>query len=179
MDNAATPSDLIAQRVRDLRKARGMTAADLAKRCAEAGMPRLTAQALYKLEGQRSKRTPRPITVDELLVLAYALDIAPAYLVSGLDDATMIPVTPALSVSALEVRNWMLGMQVLEGGDEELYAANVPTNARGVFSRDVDEAIASLDELRQELVMRRDFIKKMRARREEFGLIIPPELGKG
>jgi transcriptional regulator with XRE-family HTH domain len=81
-DDGATASDLIAQRIRELRNARGMTVADLAARCEAAGMPKLTAQALYKLEGQRNAldRPPRPVTVDELLVLARALGVTPAEL---------------------------------------------------------------------------------------------------
>ena len=83
MDNERTASDQVAKRVRELRKARGMTTADLAEGCAAAGMPRLTAQVLYKLEGQRAKRTPRPVTVDELLVLARALDVPLSELLLG------------------------------------------------------------------------------------------------
>src|SRR5579875_1366589 len=106
MDSEQTPSDLVALRVRVLREGRGMTVRELAARCAELGMARLTAQALYKLEGQRSAqdRRPRPVTVDELLVLACALDIAPVHLIAGLDDDGDVPVTPGRSVSAREAR---------------------------------------------------------------------------
>lgn len=82
MDNAKTPSDLVAQRIRELRKGR-MTAAELAARCAEEGMPGITAQVIYKLEGQRTKRTPRPVSVDELLVFARALDVPVSELLIG------------------------------------------------------------------------------------------------
>jgi len=77
-------SDLVAERVRKLRKERGLTAAELAARCAEAGMPQLTTQVIYKLEGQRTNRAPRPVTVDEVLVLADALTVPPAVLVPEL-----------------------------------------------------------------------------------------------
>jgi transcriptional regulator with XRE-family HTH domain len=75
-------SDRVAERIRTLRMDRGLTAADLAERCAKAGMPRLTAQVLYKLEGQRDRqdRPPRPVTVDELVVLAAALQVPPSAL---------------------------------------------------------------------------------------------------
>lgn len=78
--NEPTPSDLIAHRVRMMRTAMGLTVAELAARCAEQGMPKLTAQTLYKLEGARNvpDRPPRPVTVDELLVLARALGVSPA-----------------------------------------------------------------------------------------------------
>ncbi len=88
-----------------------MTTEKLAARCAELGAPQLTAQALYKLEGQRNpaKRRPRPVTVDELLVLALALDIAPVNLLAGTDDLAPYPVTPAVSVRTVVARRWMRG----------------------------------------------------------------------
>lgn len=82
MDKRPTASDQIAERVRTLRKQRRLTVAELAGRCETAGMPHLTAQVLYKMEGQRDApdRPPRPVTVDELLVLASVLDVTPAEL---------------------------------------------------------------------------------------------------
>jgi transcriptional regulator with XRE-family HTH domain len=82
MANTQTPSDVVAARVRELRTSRGMKVADLAARCAELGAEQLTVQALYKLEGQRESATrrPRPVSVDELLALAAALDVAPVHL---------------------------------------------------------------------------------------------------
>jgi hypothetical protein len=128
VDNA-TPSDLIAQRVRELRRARGgMTVAELAERCKDAGMPGLTAQALYKLEGQRDKRAPRPVSVDEMLVLAYVLDVAPVHLIAGLDDDAPLPVSPDWTVSAQGGRAWIRGLAPLEGGDRRLYEATVPAS---------------------------------------------------
>lgn len=105
-----TPSDLAAARVREMRTRRGMTVAQLAARCAELGVPELTAQALYKLEQRRpGKLRPRPVTVDELLVLALALDIAPVHLLAGLDDQALCPVTPSVPVRAVIARRWMRG----------------------------------------------------------------------
>src|SRR5438034_4448875 len=90
MDSVPTASDQVARRVRELITDRKMTVPDLAARCADAGMPSLTAQTLYKLAGQRdpAKRKPRPVSVDELLVLARALDVpVPELLpVAGADD---------------------------------------------------------------------------------------------
>lgn len=93
MDNEPTASDHIAQRVRELRNARQMTVADLAARCEAEGMPKLTAQTLYKMEGQRNAtdRPPRPVTVDELLVLARALEVAPVDLCPEVATTDPIP----------------------------------------------------------------------------------------
>lgn len=105
-----TPSDLVAARVREWRTKRGMTVAQLAARCAELGVPELTAQALYKLEQRRpGKLRPRPVTVDEALVLSLALDIALVNLLAGLEDQAPYPVTPSVSVRAVVARRWMRG----------------------------------------------------------------------
>jgi len=167
MDNAPTPSDLIAARIRELREGRegrAMTVAELAARCKAAGMPRLTAQVLYKMEGQRANRTPRPVTVDELLVLAYALDVAPAVLITGTDDDAMVPVTPGLSVSAREARGWMAGFQALPGTDEERYGASLPASLRAGYARDAEEALAAIDAIRKNILLE----QRMRGLREQF-----------
>jgi transcriptional regulator with XRE-family HTH domain len=77
MDKRRTVSDHVAERVRRLRQARRLTVAELAGRCATAGWPQLSTQVIYKLEGQRDTpdRPPRPVTIDELLVLAEVLDV--------------------------------------------------------------------------------------------------------
>jgi transcriptional regulator with XRE-family HTH domain len=83
MSNALTPSDVVAAKIRDLRKARKMTVADVAAGCAAAGMPELTAQVLYKLEQRRAapkSGTRRPVSVDEVYALATALGCYPAEL---------------------------------------------------------------------------------------------------
>ncbi len=116
MDNKWTPSDVAAATVREVRGKRGMTVAELAARCAELGAPQLTAQALYKLEARRpGKLRPRPVTVDELLTLACALDIAPVYLLTGLgDDGGPYPVTGNVADRTDRVREWIRG--TIEGG---------------------------------------------------------------
>ena len=145
MDSSPTPSDLIAERIRDLRNSRGMTIADLADRCAAAGVPKLTTQALYKLEGQRESKTrrPRPVTVDELLVLAYVLDAAPAHLIVGLDDNTPFPVTPELSVPAIDARRWIRGWphsrDGLPGTDGHQYRMYTPDSEDVMVTLTEDE----------------------------------------
>lgn len=132
MDNApTTPSDLIAARVRALRDDRGLTVKELAARCAAAGMPQLTAQALYKLEQRRA--TPlgarRPVTVDELLVLAYVLDIAPVHLMAGTeDDDAELPVTPVISHTRTDVRRWIRGFKPIPDMDVREWLRNRPAS---------------------------------------------------
>ena len=111
-----------------------MTTNQLADRCAQLGAPWLTAQALYKLEGQRDSATrkPRRVTVDELLVLACALDIAPVHLLTGLDDLEPYPVTPSLSVRGVVARRWIRGWPQSMGlpgvTNQKRYLAQTPAS---------------------------------------------------
>ncbi len=112
MDNQLTVSDVVAMRVREARKRRNLTTEQLALRCADLGAPELTTQTLYKLEGQRdpSVRPPRPVSVDELLILAKALRVYPVHLLVPVDDdEAAYQVTPAIRASRLRVRAWIRG----------------------------------------------------------------------
>lgn len=83
-----TASDIVGARVRDLRKRCRWNMDELAERCARAGRPELTANALYFLESGRRKdgdRT-RNITVDELLVLADVFGLKVDDLLPGSPD---------------------------------------------------------------------------------------------
>jgi hypothetical protein len=117
MANSPTPSDAVAARVKQVRKRRDLTVADLAARCAELGAPQLTAQALYKLEGQRESagRRPRPVTVDELLALALALNVAPVHLLVPPDEPdTPYRVTATVTERRFLVRGWIRGIGPLD-----------------------------------------------------------------
>jgi hypothetical protein len=68
------------------------------------------------------------VTVDELLVLARALDVAPVNLLvpprAG-DDAPY-EVAPGRVEQNGDVREWIRGYGVLTGGDSQLHAAEMP-----------------------------------------------------
>jgi transcriptional regulator with XRE-family HTH domain len=134
MANESTPSDVVAARVREVRGKRGITVAMLAERCAALGVHSLTVQALYKLEGQRNpaKRHPRPVTVDELLVLALALNVAPVHLLVPPDDSDApYPVTAKVTTRRFPARGWIRGIGPIDpDADPREFGAEVP---RGEF----------------------------------------------
>jgi hypothetical protein len=111
MANEQTVSDVVAATVKEVRTGQGMTVAGLAARCKELGAPDLTAHALYKLEARRpGKLRPRPVTVDELLALGRALNIAPVYLLTGLGGGgEPYPITETVREPAGRVREWIRG----------------------------------------------------------------------
>lgn len=124
---------MVAARVRQVRKRREMTVPDLAARLAELGAGQITVQSVYKIEAQRqsSARPPRQVTVDELLALAAALNVAPVHLLVPPDDIEQpYRVTAAVTEQATAVRAWARGLQPLGDADPRQYHSEIP---RGEF----------------------------------------------
>ena len=79
------PSDLAGTRVREARDRRRWTARQLAEHCADAGAPELTASVIANIETGRkdaSGQRRRDVTIDELLSLAYVLEVPPVALLA-------------------------------------------------------------------------------------------------
>jgi hypothetical protein len=120
-ESRATPpthaSDVVAERVNDLRKRGGWTTAKaFAERCAEVGAPYLTAPALMNIESGRRKdgHRTRTLTVDELLALAVALRVNPVDLLVPADsNEDPYPVTSTETATVARVRDWIGGQGFL------------------------------------------------------------------
>jgi transcriptional regulator with XRE-family HTH domain len=109
-------SDMVAARVRKVRKRRGWQPADLAARCAELGAGHLTENAIENIESGRRAggRRRRTVTVDELLILALALNVAPVHLLVPPDDGSdPYPVTATMAEPSYRVRGWIRGLYLL------------------------------------------------------------------
>jgi transcriptional regulator with XRE-family HTH domain len=73
-----SPSDAVVWQLKDLRKKRGWSAAQLAEECAKAGFPQLTESVIANIESGRPDdqgRRRRAVTVDELWAFARTLDV--------------------------------------------------------------------------------------------------------
>lgn len=93
-------------------------------------MPHLSAATLHNVEtgrpGEDGLRR-RNITVDEWLVLAAALDVAPVHLLIPIeDDLAPYAVTPEATVGTGRARAWIRGLFPLPSTDERLYFSEVP-----------------------------------------------------
>src|SRR6266516_1554143 len=156
-----TPSDVVGDRVRQLRKKWGMTVEQLAQRCAEEGMLELTEQALYNIEaGRRSgqgrrRGNRRAVTVDELCALARVLDVAPVHLLA-LPDETVQQVTRRTAVAAPEVFLWARGDRPLAGQDETRYLTESYATPAWEAFRDSLRAQAEADAERMNRVVHID-----------------------
>lgn len=169
-----TPSDVVGERVRQLRKMTGDSVADVAAECARLGAPELTADVLYLIENGRRKdgaRT-RKVTVDELLVLSYALGMCPLYVLLPKENEKYW-LTPKTSTSALEAYLWLVGYRKPawflghEDLDEEpgvLPHRSYPESHQ--YIRDLEEDVAFSDiglhlEVEKKLAMLREVVAKL------------------
>jgi transcriptional regulator with XRE-family HTH domain len=141
-----TPSKIMARRMRELRERRGWTAEQLASRCTEEGMPSLTRSVIANAE---SGRRQSGFTIEEMLTLAYVLDVAPVYLFLPI-DAALVSFTPNWVSSAGYVREWVRGNYPMPGQDSRLYQAQRPETEWNAEKSRVDQPpMATSEEIKR------------------------------
>jgi transcriptional regulator with XRE-family HTH domain len=103
----------IGQRVAYYRKRADLTAVMLSARCEERGLP-LDRNVIAKLEnGHRNS-----VTVDEVYVLAAALDVPPLLLLFGVGTEETAEVLPGNDVPAFRAAQWVSGAGPLPGPED-------------------------------------------------------------
>jgi transcriptional regulator with XRE-family HTH domain len=123
--------EVIAQRVKDLRKARGWTAARLGEELAARTDLQWDRNIVTNLENGRR----RIVTISELLALAFVLDVAPVHLFVPLEDDQPYAVTQDLVLPASLVRRWVRGWphsMGLPGMDQRRYLGQIPASEDSV-----------------------------------------------
>ena len=110
----------IASRVKQLRRTRGWTAAEVGERMTRLGVSwdRFTVANLEK--GKRST-----VTVTELLALSVVFDVAPVHMLVS-PEAGDYSITPSFSQPAARVRAWVRGEQPLPGTHLRTWHTEVP-----------------------------------------------------
>lgn len=94
------PSEVFAARLRELRKARGLSQGELAQLMKEAGRP-MSRAAVQAVEAGT-----RGISLDEVLAFAAALFAVPTQLLSPVDDET-VWLTDKIGVRGDGMRQWL------------------------------------------------------------------------
>lgn len=90
----------------------------MVERCIEAGATAMTRDKINNILVRG-----RPADVDELLLLAYVFDVAPAHLLAPGRDAS-VAITPNTVVhDGVAVERWVRGEQALPGSDASHYYA--------------------------------------------------------
>jgi transcriptional regulator with XRE-family HTH domain len=132
-------SDAVAAQIKHLRARRSMTVKDLAARCRELGADQLTANVITNIEVRR-----RDVAVDELLVLALALDVPPAHLLTPSTSSARIALTTTEIYEAEAVEQWIIGVTPLLSAGSTSYVQYVAERTAGRGHRPSAHAAALL-----------------------------------
>ena len=99
-DNLMAPSAVFAQRLRETRRARGITQSELAELMTARGRP-MSQSALLRIE-----KGTRGLTLDEAIAFAALLPAVPANLLTPPDGA-IVMLTDAMGLRGGEMRDWL------------------------------------------------------------------------
>lgn len=115
-DHVAPPvGALFAERLRYLRKLRGLSILELAEKCKDAGMPELTEASLVNLERPtKAARPRRRASLDEALVLAAVLEVPPGRLWFDVEKGEPVEIANRAVDPWLAIR-WISGEVTLDG----------------------------------------------------------------
>jgi transcriptional regulator with XRE-family HTH domain len=116
-----SPTQVVAKRVREVRQKRGLTAAQLAEQMTRVGVP-WKRGVVAKLESGLREA----VSVEELLALAYVLDVAPVHLLVPFDDKTPYRATPTQVEPAGAIRDWVRGAWYIDGVDVRGFFSELP-----------------------------------------------------
>lgn len=118
-----TATQVIAHQVKKFRLERGWTAQELADRLAEAGMPHMKRPVITNLEiGRR-----QTVTVEEVLTLAWVLDVPPLMMFLPLGLSDEFEITPNTAVHPGLALKWILGEEVAPTSDRKMAAHTNPS----------------------------------------------------
>ena len=124
------PSMTIAKRMKELRQKKGWSAANLADACAEVGMPELNRSVIANIESRRRKN----VTVEEVLTLAFVLDVSPLHLMVPIDEFAPGEKPYRLvgkNFALYDIRDWIRGRHPLPGQDSRMYFSEIPKQEFG------------------------------------------------
>ncbi len=79
------PSRVVGRQLKRLRESRGLSAQRLADRCAELGAPEINRSVIANIESRRES-----VSIDEVSILAQALDVSPVQLFTAVEDEALI-----------------------------------------------------------------------------------------
>ena len=134
-------SDVLAKRVEQVRKARGLTQRDVAQRLANLGVS-MHQTAIAKIENGERK-----VTVEDALLLAAVLDVAPVNLLLPLADNVDMALGN-LTVSSGEMREWARGFTPLPGQDSRADLTEIPDREWAALEDDARRRAVEAEGLR-------------------------------
>lgn len=127
---AGSVSDVVAGRLKEVRQHRRLTVQELAKKCAEHPGPKLSATMIYDIESGRPDKEGnrrRHVTVDELMLLSVALEVAPVHLlVPTVPDTEGPDDTSGMAALHYVWREFIRGNKPFPHMDERAYFSEAP-----------------------------------------------------
>jgi hypothetical protein len=135
-DQGQTVTGTVVAQLKRLRRRREVTAAALAQRCATLGATEITEHVIRNIEVGR-----RTVSVDQVAVLALALDVSPAHLLcparprEGQTGPAPIQVTQTVTAQPEEYAQWIRGDAPLPEGDEQAFYAYALENTPNAKDR--------------------------------------------
>lgn len=139
-DDERYPSGTLAALLPAIRQRRGLNAQALADRIKELG-GKLDRAAVSKIENGM-----RGVSIDEALLLAVALDVAPLHLFLPRDDDQTVTLAPEVMVTATQARRWIRGLEPLPGRDDRAYRTEVPESEWAQRSQRLVAAETAVDQ---------------------------------
>jgi transcriptional regulator with XRE-family HTH domain len=124
IEQSPSKGEVVARRTREIREHRGWLQADFLNRLDALG------HHMEQATLSRIENGVRRVTVDELVLLALALDVSPAHLVVPVDQTARVELAPGTVERAVDVLRWFTGRQALRDTDAKVYAREMPKAAR-------------------------------------------------
>lgn len=138
-----TLTEMAGRRIRQLRQEQRISAATLATQCQVAGAKGINRDTIANLETGRRER----LSIDELAVIALALNVSPIHLLSDPDDPDDVAVTDTYSVRPFRLRAWLASRMPLQRQDDRAFQAAAVAFLDGL--PEVEEAVRDLARRRQ------------------------------
>jgi transcriptional regulator with XRE-family HTH domain len=121
------PSEVFRTRLREVRRLKRWTQADLAAALAREGLE-IGEPAITRMESGK-----RGVLLDEAIVIAAVLGVSPLHMLVPLDDGEA-QLGPTLAVKTADARAWLRGQRPLREPDERLFYAQTPASETEWFS---------------------------------------------
>jgi transcriptional regulator with XRE-family HTH domain len=146
-------SDVVGERITTWRKRRGLNREALAERCAALGL-HLTAESFTNIESGRRKDgvRRRTITIDELMVIARALNVPPILLIVPYPDKDNVELVPGEILATPEAVHWISGESSIGQTTGDAWVDWVDTASPVLFLRAYRKEFDSYMDLSSQLV---------------------------
>lgn len=160
-----SPSEVLADQLPGIRqRLNDMSGADLSARVEALG-GKLGRMAISKIENKQ-----RGVSLDETLLLAAALDVAPIHLFLPREDEGEVMIGTS-KVPAVLARAWVRGSEPLPGGDEKTFATEVPTSEWQRQRRASERELEAMDKwhrARRQLRVAEELLDMRRAEYDQY-----------